>query len=628
MTLHSIVIQKLLSTNAHLGRRVAAHHFKQFTYGTRNGMAIIDSDRTLICLRSAAEFIAALAQQKARFMFVNTNSLWDEIIEQMTKRIGCYSPSMNMLWRTGGFLTNSHSPKKFRSRHKKICFGPTQPPDCLVVFDTDRKSSVILEADRLQIPIVSLVDSAMPLEYYKKITYPIPANDSVQFVYLVCNLITKTFLLQQKRNGAVAADEGTREQVESIEESKTTNKAELLVLPYNLLPISPGVEETEELLDKLVVLKFNGALGTNMGFDGPKSAIEIRDGLTSLDLIVKQIETLRSKYRCSVPLLLMNTPTTHEDTVKVLEKYSISNIDIHSLKQTEQPQLKSHGVGRGGEDELYPSGHGALFLSLVKSGTLDVLLSQGKEYILLVNSDNVAATIDPKILNHLIENKIEYCMEVTPTSYDSDFSNIGSRLQKFELAEIAQNFVKHSTDKFKLLDTGSLWVNLKAVKRLLDTDAIKIEDISVSKGTESDQVPLQETAAGSAIRFFDRAIGVNVPHSRSLSINKTSDLLLLKSDIFICDGGVLVRNIARTNPEDPVIELGPEFEKVSDLLSRFKSIPDIMDLDRLKVTGDVWFGAGITLKGKVTIVAKPGMKLEIPDGVVIENKDINDPSDI
>lgn len=269
-----------------------------------------------------------------------------------------------------------------------------------------------------------------------------------------------------------------------------------------------------------------------------------------------------------------------------------------------------------------------MFLSLVKSGTLDVLLSQGKEYILLVNSDNVAATIDPKILNHLIENKIEYCMEVTPTSYDSDFSNIGSRLQKFELAEIAQNFVKHSMDKFKLLDTGSLWVNLKAVKRLLDTDAIKIEDISVSKGTESDQVPLQETAAGSAIRFFDRAIGVNVPHSRSLSINKTSDLLLLKSDIFICDGGVLVRNIARTNPEDPVIELGPEFEKVSDLLSRFKSIPDIMDLDRLKVTGDVWFGAGITLKGKVTIVAKPGMKLEIPDGVVIENKDINDPSDI
>lgn len=202
--LHSIVIQKLLSTNAHLGRRVVAHHFKVFTYGTRNSMAIIDSDKTLICLRNAAQFIAALAQQRARFMFVNTNALFDEILEQMTKKIGCYTPSMNTLWRTGGFLTNSCSPKKFRSRNKKVCFGPTQPPDCLVVFDTERKSSVIVEADRLQIPIVSLVDSAMPLEYYKRITYPIPANDSVQFVYLFCNLITKTFLLHQKRTASSA----------------------------------------------------------------------------------------------------------------------------------------------------------------------------------------------------------------------------------------------------------------------------------------------------------------------------------------------------------------------------------------------------------------------------------------
>lgn len=70
---------------------------------------------------------------------------------------------------------------------------------------------MILEADRLQIPIVSLVDSAMPLEYYKKITYPIPANDSVQFVYLVCNLITKTFLLHQKSTASsVAQPEDTR----------------------------------------------------------------------------------------------------------------------------------------------------------------------------------------------------------------------------------------------------------------------------------------------------------------------------------------------------------------------------------------------------------------------------------
>lgn len=198
MTIHSVVIQKLLSTNAQLGRRVAAHHFKIYTYGMRNKVAIIDSDKTLICMRSACNFIGSLARQKGRFMFVNTNPLFDEIFEQMMKKIGCYSPSANALWRTGGFLTNSFSPKKFRSRNKKISFGPTQPPDCVVIVDTERKSSVIKEADKLQIPIVALVDSSMSLDSYKRISYPIPANDSVQFIYLFCNLLTKTLLLEQK----------------------------------------------------------------------------------------------------------------------------------------------------------------------------------------------------------------------------------------------------------------------------------------------------------------------------------------------------------------------------------------------------------------------------------------------
>ncbi|ONM52997.1 40S ribosomal protein S4-3 [Zea mays] len=60
--------------------------------------------------------------------------------------------------------------------------------------------------------------------------------------------------------------------------------------------------------------------------------------------------------------------------------------------------------------------------------------------------------------------------------------------------------------------------------------------------------------------------------------------------------------------------------KVGSFLGRFKSIPSIVELDSLKVSGDVWFSSGIVLKGKVTITAKPGVKLEIPDGAVIGNK--------
>ncbi|GAY66861.1 hypothetical protein CUMW_252200 [Citrus unshiu] len=641
MTLHSIIIQKLLSTNAHLGRRVAAHHFKQYTYGFRNAMAIIDSDKTLICLRNACHFISLLARQRAAFMFVNTNPLFDEIVLQMTQKIGCYNPNMNALWRMGGFLTNSSSPKKFRSRNKKIRFGPTKLPDCVVVLDTERKSSVIMEAAKLQVPIVALVDSSMPLDVYSKITYPVPGNDSVQFVYLLCNMITKTFLVEQKKLGLLKDDEDQRERIDSkkgngekvglIETKREIDsKDEILVVPYDsLASISEDIAETKMLLDKLVVMKFNGALGTNMGFSGPKSAIEVKNNLTPLNLMVDQVESLNSKYGCNVPLLLMDTAETHDHVQKVLEKYSNSKVDIHSLSLSQQPHEKSF-EGHSRKDKLYPSSdHSVVFLSLMKSGTLDLLLVQGKEYALVVDSDNVAAVADPKIFNHLIQNQIEYCMEVAPVpSIDLRNSLINLRPGKFQLVDITQNPTKQSGGKFKFINTRSMWVNLRAIKRLIDTDELKVENFSSSKEVNDDQIISQGTAADSAIQFFDHTIGINVAQSRYLPVNSTSDLLLLQSDLYTADEGILVQNPARDNPANPSIELGPEFEKVNDFQSRFKSIPSIINLDSLKVEGDVWFGAGITLKGKVSIVAKPGMKLEIPDGIVLENKEIKDVADI
>ena len=59
--------------------------------------------------------------------------------------------------------------------------------------------------------------------------------------------------------------------------------------PYDELS-SPGADEIKSLLDKLVVVKLNGGLGTGMGCTGPKSAICVRNELTFLDLNVQQIE--------------------------------------------------------------------------------------------------------------------------------------------------------------------------------------------------------------------------------------------------------------------------------------------------------------------------------------------------
>lgn len=58
-------------------------------------------------------------------------------------------------------------------------------------------------------------------------------------------------------------------------------------------------------------------------------------------------------------------------------------------------------------------------------------------------------------------------------------------------------------------------------------------------------------------------------------------------------------------------------------MKRFKSIPSIIELDSLKVSGDVWFGSSVVLKGKVVVTAKSGEKLEIPDGALLQDKVIS-----
>ncbi|KAL0838419.1 hypothetical protein Bca101_090309 [Brassica carinata] len=396
------------------------------------------------------------------------------------------------------------------------------------------------------------------------------------------------------------------------------------------------VSETKNLLDKLVVLKLNGGLGTTMGCTGPKSVIEVRDGLTFLDLIVIQIENLNNKYGCKVPLVLMNSFNTHDDT----QKYTNSNVDIHTFNQSKYPRVVADefvpwpSKGKTDKDGWYPPGHGDVFPSLMNSGKLDAFLSQGKEYVFVANSDNLGAIVDLTILKHLIQNKNEYCMEVTPkTLADVKGGTLISYEGKVQLLEIAQVPDEHvnefkSIEKFKIFNTNNLWVNLKAIKKLVEADALKMEIIPNPKEVDGVKVLQLETAAGAAIRFFDNAIGVNVPRSRFLPVKATSDLLLVQSDLYTLVDGFVTRNSARTNPSNPSIELGPEFKKVSNFLSWFKSIPSIVELDSLKVSGDVSFGSSVVLKGKVTVTAKSGVKLEIPNGAVVENKDINGPEDL
>ncbi|OWM84959.1 hypothetical protein CDL15_Pgr027746 [Punica granatum] len=439
-------------------------------------------------------------------------------------------------------------------------------------------------------------------------------------------------------------------EAQHVEWSKINTPTDEVVVPYDNLAPTPEGSAASSVSP---VRSFSTMICMHLARRGPayrqsvffyelitESVIEVRNGLTFLDLIVQQIENLNSKYGCSVPLLLMNSFNTHDDTQKIVEKYSNSNIEIHTFNQSQYPRLVIEDFmplpskGQTGKDGWYPPGHGDVFSSLMNSGKLEALLAKGKEYVFVANSDNLGAIVDLtltgviEILNHLVNNKNEYCMEVTPkTLADVKGGTLISYEGKVQLLEIAQVPDEHvsefkSIEKFKIFNTNNLWVNLKAVKRLVEADALKMEIIPNPKEVDGIKVLQLETAAGAAIRFFDRAIGINVPRSRFLPVKATSDLLLVQSDLYTLADGLVIRNSARTNPANPSIELGPEFKKVGNFLGRFKSIPSIIGLDSLKVSGDVWFGANVTLKGKVTISAKPGVKLEIPDGAILENKDL------
>jgi UTP--glucose-1-phosphate uridylyltransferase len=143
-----------------------------------------------------------------------------------------------------------------------------------------------------------------------------------------------------------------------------------------------------------------------------------------------------------------------------------------------------------------------------------------------------------------------------------------------------------------------LWVSLKAIRRLVDDGALKMEVIANNKAVETGEKILQlETAVGAAIKYFEGGHGINVPRSRFLPVKSCSDLFLITSDLYSLHHGQLIVNPLRRFGGVPLVKLGDNFKKVQSFLSRFKSPPKILELDHLTVSGDVSFGSDVVLKG-------------------------------
>merc|ERR1712168_1671878 len=122
----------------------------------------------------------------------------------------------------------------------------------------------------------------------------------------------------------------------------------------------------------------------------------------------------------------------------------------------------------------------------------------------------------------------EFVMEVTDKTradvkggtliqYEDTQSNQKGRIRLLEIAQVPKDHVDDfkSVSKFKIFNTNNLWINLKAINRLLEKDSMEMEVIVNPKRLENGLNVIQlETAVGSAIHNFEGAIGINVPRRR------------------------------------------------------------------------------------------------------------------
>lgn len=404
-------------------------------------------------------------------------------------------------------------------------------------------------------------------------------------------------------------------------------KEEHIIRYGELEDLSPEIDK-KEILKKLAVLKLNGGLGTTMGCIGPKSSIHVRGGENFLDMCVKHIDNLNKEFGIKVPLILMNSFNTEKVTNKLIKRYK----GIRTFTQSVYPRLCAETLlpvcPSFGNDAIYPPGHGDLFYSLKESGELDSLLQEGKEYLFVSNIDNLAATVDFKILDYVLNNDIDFLMEVTDkTRADIKGGTIIEYENALRLLEIAQVPNDHKSDftsvrKFKIFNTNSVWINLRALKNILDKGNMELDIIENKKTLSKTNEPCiqLETAIGAAIKYFPKSKGMVVPRTRFLPVKTTSDLFLIQSNMFIEKNGSLIVNPKRVYPVNPIIRLiGKHYKDVNNYLARFSGIPDVLELDHLTVSGNVKFGKSITLKGTVIIIADENSTIKIPDGAILED---------
>src|SRR5207249_7840552 len=126
-----------------------------------------------------------------------------------------------------------------------------------------------------------------------------------------------------------------------------------------------------------------------MGLDQAKSLLVVRDRLTFLDIIARQMISYGSRYGCQIPLILMNSFTTDAHSRAVLERYPELRGPIPNVvMQNKVPKIRQDTLGpvdwpADPQLEWCPPGHGEVYIVLATSGMLDTLLARGYTYLFI-----------------------------------------------------------------------------------------------------------------------------------------------------------------------------------------------------------------------------------------------------
>ncbi|MAE93600.1 MAG: UTP--glucose-1-phosphate uridylyltransferase [Deltaproteobacteria bacterium] len=423
-------------------------------------------------------------------------------------------------------------------------------------------------------------------------------------------------------------------------ESGTLSRRE--IEPVEEMPSAEGLRTRasgEAALGRTVVLKLNGGLGTSMGMTRAKSLLPVKDGLSFLDVIARQILWLREAQGVPVPLLLMNSFRTRDDSLALLAGYEelAGNLPLDFL-QHKVPRVRADDLSpihwpENPEHEWCPPGHGDLYTALFTSGTLDALIGAGLRTAFVSNADNLGAVLDLDLLGWFVESGAPFAMEVKHrTAADRKGGHLAlhkdGRLVLRESAQCPDEELGEFGDieLYRFFNTNNLWLDLEALREALaERDGVlglpMIRNPKPVDPTDPDSpaVIQLETAMGAALSVFPGARAIRVPGHRFAPVKTTSDLLALWSDAYELAPDSRILPSPGAHPADMRIDLDPaHFKRVDQLEAHFpEGAPSLRECRSLSIRGDVHFGADVVVRGDVEIEAPEGRPLRIESGTTL-----------